>query len=353
MGEFSTLAPYSKYPFVLLVPQHITERILADRVREEGISVYRPFKAIGLKVNELDPDITNVVFEDGQVVQARYVVGADGSKSIVRGEAGIHYADPDGEGGASELKQAIVADVTFSSPPPAGRDEILFILSSGNFFLCIPLPPSAYEGQEVWRIGTGIPMGVPPHSPSTEYLQGVVDAYGPGRIPQSAMPNLVPMKIEKTVWSTRFRTHSAISSTPFARLSNAGGVVVLVGDAAHLHPPAGGQGMNLGLRDAVFLGPVLAEHLKRSARVQTPSERAKLDEPLKNWADSRHVQALKIIALAKRILGGASWKDEITWYFGVIPVNWAKVRSALLGLASLAGYTKKMVPWALSGLANR
>ncbi len=77
-------------------------------------------------------------------------------------------------------------------------------------------------------------MGVPPHSPSTEYLQGVVDAYGPGRIPQSAMPNLVPLKIEKTIWSTRFRTHSAISSTPFARLSNAGGVVILVGDAVSL-----------------------------------------------------------------------------------------------------------------------
>ena len=58
--------------------------MLAERVKEEGIAVYRPAKVVNLAPNELDPDTTDVVFEDDQVIQARYVVGADGTKSIVR-----------------------------------------------------------------------------------------------------------------------------------------------------------------------------------------------------------------------------------------------------------------------------
>ncbi len=133
--------------------------------------------------------------------------------------------------GEGPLKQVVLADVVFSTPPPAEPNELFFVLTSGNFFICIPMPPSSYDGQNVWRIGFGIPNGVPPQSPPTEYLQGFLDAYGPACIPSSAMPDRVPLKIEKTVWSTRFRTHSAIADTPFTRLSGTGGVIVLIGDA--------------------------------------------------------------------------------------------------------------------------
>ena len=107
-------------------------------------------------------------------------------------------------------------------------------MAHGNFFGCVPLPPSSYEGQQVWRLATGVPTGVPPHAPPTEYLQQLVDAFGPGSIPASAWPDQshYSMQIEKTVWSTRFRTHSAIAETPFKRLGDGkGGPVILVGDA--------------------------------------------------------------------------------------------------------------------------
>ena len=110
--------------------------------------------------------------------------------------------------------------------------------------------------------------------------------------------------------------------------------------------------MNLGLRDAVFLGPVLAEHLKRSTGAETVS-RAELDAPLKEWAAWRHEQALKVIALAKGLMSIATWQDKTTWYFGFIPVNWVSVRNFLFWVGGVTGTAKKRAPWRLSGLQNR
>lgn len=84
LADFKNLTPYTKYPFLLLAPQHITERVLRDRIKEKEIKVFRPFKVVDMKVNELDANYTDVIFEDGQVVQAKYVVGADGARSTVR-----------------------------------------------------------------------------------------------------------------------------------------------------------------------------------------------------------------------------------------------------------------------------
>ena len=110
--------------------------------------------------------------------------------------------------------------------------------------------------------------------------------------------------------------------------------------------------MNLGLRDAVLLGPVLAEHLKRSTSSPLLS-RDELDAPLKKWAEWRHGQALKIIRLTKGLLRFATWKNEITWHAGFIPVNWTRVRSFALWFGGVTGLVKKKVPMRLSGLEIR
>ena len=145
--------------------------------------------------------------------------------------------DPDGEGSASEvLKQAVLADVTFASQPPCSPDEWLLMMSNGNFCLCVPLPKASHDGQLVWRISTGVPTGEAPHAPSTEYLQDLVDAYGPGSIPLSASSRGEPLRIDTTLWSTRYRTHSAIADTPFARLSGVGAPILLIGDAVSVLP---------------------------------------------------------------------------------------------------------------------
>lgn len=274
----------------------------------------------------------------------------------VREAAGISYTDPDGENSKKEdLHQAVVADITFASPPPIGPTEILFVLSNGNIFILLPLPPSAYNGEKVWRMAIGIPVGNPPRAPPQDYLQGLIDAYGPGTIPASALENKEPLRIEKTVWSSRFRTESAVASTHFTRMKGAsgqGGVVVLVGDAAHKHPPAGGQGMNLGLRDAVFLGPVLSAHLRAGTQTASPAGTATLDAPLQKWADVRHERALTVVRMVKNIMSTAAYKDEITWHYGFIPVNWVRVRNFLLWVGDVTGRAKNTIPWRLSGLLN-
>ena len=70
------------------------------------------------------------------------------------------------------------------------------------------------------------------------------------------------------------------------------------------------------------------------------------------WAADRHAKALKVIKLAKGLLGAATWKDEITWYLGCVPVNWVYVRNFMMSLGRWTGMAQKM-PWALSGLQNQ
>lgn len=83
-GDFKTLTGHTKYPFMLLTPQHITERILEQRVKEQKINVHRPCRVVDLQVNRENSNYTDVIFEDGQVVEANYVIGADGARSAVR-----------------------------------------------------------------------------------------------------------------------------------------------------------------------------------------------------------------------------------------------------------------------------
>lgn len=254
------------------------------------------------------------------------------------------------------MKLGVIADVTFNVQPVTKRTEPRVYLSNGNFSVCFPLPSSSYDGEDVWRIAGGIPTGEPPRAPGTEYLQGLLDAYGPGSLPPATRETTVPLKIAKIICSSRFTMHSAIAATPFVRLrtpsGKPGGVVILIGDAAHKHPPTGGQGMNLGLRDAVFLGPVLTAHAQRSARHMSPEVRAKLDEPLEAWAEQRHEVALKVIRFAKETLSSMTRKDEVVWHWGILPVNWLKVRNFMMWFWNITGIARRVVPWQLSGLKS-
>jgi 2-polyprenyl-6-methoxyphenol hydroxylase-like FAD-dependent oxidoreductase len=81
VADFSVLKGRTRYPFISLVPQFITEQVLTRKAVVRGIRMFSPLKVVGLKINKLNAQYTDVIFEDGQVVEARYVVGADGAKS--------------------------------------------------------------------------------------------------------------------------------------------------------------------------------------------------------------------------------------------------------------------------------
>jgi 2-polyprenyl-6-methoxyphenol hydroxylase-like FAD-dependent oxidoreductase len=244
--------------------------------------------------------------------------------------------------------------------PPAGFTNLIYLLGDGNFFFMFPLPAGSYDEPNVWRIGGGVLSGDLPRTPSAEYLQNLMDTEGPTVIPSSALLKYQPLKITKVLWSTRFRTDSAIADKYITRLTRTstngqitGGLVILIGDAAHKQPLTGGQGMNLGLRDAVFLGPALAQHITNSIVAQSEAERKEADEQLIKWSHQRHAQALTVIALANRTLSIFSIRRGIRWYFGIIPVNWAWVRSWTIWFFVVTGISRRVTPWRLSGLYNR
>jgi len=357
-ADFSYLVPYTRYPFTLLIPQHVTEYVLGEQVKSLGVRVFRPFRVVGIKNSEHEENILDVLFESGESMHVNYVVGADGAKSTVRQLAGIGFADPDG---SNDDSQMILADIMFSPlpNPPISKDQIAATVTPHGISLILPLPPSVssgYQNQEplsesaVYRIFCSVPpsLGVPPHAPPTAYFQSLLDQFGPVTLSSDPSVNPHPVHISSTLWSARFRTHSAIAERFFVRFGNkqstpnadkeTGGVIFLIGDAAHIHSPAGGQGMNLGLRDAIGLGPVLASHLQQS---QT-SPPANDDRVLREHASARYARAMSIIHLTKRILSTAQATSSSS-----------SVAYWLMRLFGKISWVRNMMVWRLSGLGTR
>ena len=276
--------------------------------------------------------------------------------------AGIGFSDSTVVEGETEnnLAQMILADVTFDT---MGADDFTssITLSPNSLFLCFPLPSTfneflAAEGQvpiseRVYRIGCGVPLeeGEIPHSPPKEYLQNLVDRFGPYHL--ASDPNK-PTCIKEVIWSSRFRNHASIAGTTFSRLGpgepGEGGVILLIGDAAHIHSPAGGQGMNLGLRDAIFLGEALTKHIRA-----TESELLfEADAILCDFATTRHARALEVIKLTKNILSvaGMKYRGRMSWW---CPVDSATFRAWMLWALGSIPFVQRKVAWELSGLSRR
>lgn len=379
--NLSSLDKHTRHPYSLIIPQNLTEYILGEKLKSYGVTVHRPCKVTSLKMNENDGDLTDVVFEDGKTITAKYVIGADGARSVVRQMAGISFTDPDtGEKGdrITNLAQMVLADVVFE-----GGDNIDFLItmSPESFFLSIPLPSSfndllAENGQEVrgqiYRIGAGVPLvdGEIPHSPSKEYLQNLVDRFGPTVLSSDASvnPSSTPVRIKEIIWATRFRTHSAIAEKAFTRLggdelqgatvaadkstTKRGGIILLIGDAAHIHSPAGGQGMNLGIRDAVFLGDALIKHINASS-LQPNSQPSSIDTDyiLREFAEERHTRALEVISFTKNLNSLFGTQDKkISWLF---PISITTVRDWVMWLGGKLGFMQARMAWAMSGLGRR
>jgi 2-polyprenyl-6-methoxyphenol hydroxylase-like FAD-dependent oxidoreductase len=172
--------------------------------------------------------------------------------------AGIGFADPSGltDKDTNNLTQMVLADVRFTPDPipPIPTNEMEGVISPNSFFILLPL--TLCTTKNVYRVVCGVPVssGKPPHAPTTAYLQDLVDKYGPVELISNPSANPHPVQISETMWSSRFRTHSAVADRFFSRfgLDNSventsnpenGGAILLVGDAAHIHPPAGGQGI--------------------------------------------------------------------------------------------------------------
>lgn len=292
--DFSGLP--TEYPYSLMVPQSTTERLLLERLEELGGSVQRPRSVTAI---DQDPDGVTATFEDGDVVRARYVVGADGIRSIARQQAGIDF-----EGSVYD-ESFVLADVKLTGDAP--HDQVILYWATAGLTVVAPLPDGTY------RIVA--PVADAPEVPSAEFVQQILDTrVGADRLEVTAV-----------IWGSRFRVHHRVADTFRA------GRLLLAGDAAHVHSPAGGQGMNLGIQDAVALAHALAAVLDGAP-----------DSLLDEYSDTRRPIAKDVVAMTDRLTRLAT-----------LPRAARPIRNAVIGLAGRVPSIRLALARRLSGLVYR
>ncbi|OMC09736.1 FAD-dependent monooxygenase [Mycobacterium sp. SP-6446] len=293
--DFSDLP--TKYPYSLMLSQADTEQLLLERLHELGGQVIRPKT---LRRLAQDADGVTATFDDGETIRARYVVGADGMKSVVREQAGIGFA------GSEFAESFTLADVRLAGAAP--RDEVILFYANEGLTVLAPLPG------DIFRIVA--PAADAPKAPSAEFVQALLDSrgFGPG---ESVVTELL--------WGTRFHIHHRVADSYRA------GRLLLAGDAAHVHSPAGGQGMNLGILDAISLARALSEVVGGGS-----------DTALDTYAAVQRGYAAQVLKLTGRLTKMAT-----------LPRPVRPVRNSAMRLAAGVPAVRRQIAVQLSGLDRR
>lgn len=293
--DFSVLP--TGFAYSLMVPQATTERLLLDRLIELGGKVIRPKRLASVRQ---DADGATATFDDGDVIRARYVVGADGIHSTVREQAAIGF-----EGGVYHESFAL-ADVRLRGEAPA--DEVILFWAKAGLTVVAPLPG------DIFRIVAPVPDA--PEEPSAQFIQQLLDerGLGAGR-----------MVVTEVIWGSRFRIHHRVADSYRA------GRLLLVGDAAHVHSPAGGQGMNLGIQDGVALADALAAVLSGAP-----------DSVLDEYSAARRPIAQQVVEMTDRLTRLAT-----------LPRAARPIRNVVIGLVGRIPAVQRALAMRLSGLVYR
>ena len=217
------------HPYVLGIPQNITDRLLAEHAAEVGAEIRRGRELVGLSQDE---DGVTAELADGTRLGARYLVGCDGGRSLIRKTAGIAFS------GWDSTISNLIAEVQMTEEPPFG------------------LRRDARGIHSLSKVEGGQAVGV------------LVTEQRPGRTDEPTMSDLSETLI--SVYGTDFGLHSPTFISRFTDAtrqaeSYRNGRVLLAGDAAHVHYPVGGQGLNIGVQDAVNLGWKLAQVVKKTS----------------------------------------------------------------------------------------
>jgi 2-polyprenyl-6-methoxyphenol hydroxylase-like FAD-dependent oxidoreductase len=221
----------SPYPYGLMLPQSETERLLEERLAGVGVNVERQVEVLGYKNMDTGVEAT-LRHADGQeeIVSAKWLLGCDGAHSIVRHILGVPFA------GDTMNSDWMLADIHMSGYLFPDTEASVYWHKDGAFVI-FPISPGRY------RVIADLPpttAAVAPE-PTLEQVQAIMDRRGPGGL-----------KAFDPIWLAGFR----INGRKVANYRS--GRVFLLGDAAHVHSPAGGQGMNTGMQDAFNLAWKLA-----------------------------------------------------------------------------------------------
>ncbi|MFI1168990.1 rifampin monooxygenase [Streptomyces sp. NPDC020801] len=220
------------HPYGLSTLQPVTERLLDERALELGAEIRRGCEVVGLSQSD-DAAAAGVTVElaDGTQLRSRYLVGCDGGRSAVRRELGVGFP------GEPAKVETLLGDMEMSEDPATVAAVVAEVRKTQLRFGTIP------NGDGTYRI--------------------VVPADGVAE-DRATAPTLEEFKQQLRVFAgTDFGVHSPRWLSRFGDATRQAeryrvGRVLLAGDAAHIHPPTGGQGLNLGVQDAFNLGWKLA-----------------------------------------------------------------------------------------------
>jgi 2-polyprenyl-6-methoxyphenol hydroxylase-like FAD-dependent oxidoreductase len=291
----------TRYPMLLIVPQSGTERLLEERARELGVPVRRGHEIVGLSQSgdrvqlELDG-------QDGrQTVTARYVVGADGAHSVVRHLIGVDFV------GRQYATHIMLADVRLGRPPA----ETLFgTTTPDGLVLFVPFGDGWFRAIAWDRRREQVPLDEPVtvEELRESFRRIAGDDFGMG----------------EPRWSTRF-----LSERRQARTYRKGRVF-LAGDAAHVHSPVGGQGMNTGIQDAMNLGWKLGATVRGWGRPDLldtyQTERHPVGETVLRMTDG----AYKLVMSRSRL--GAAWRRGVIRTMLHVPPARRRIAGLLSGI---------------------
>ncbi len=221
----------SEYAYLLGIPQPVIEQLLEDHAVELGAQVRRGCTVVGLRQ---DDEGVTVELDDGEHIRSRYLVGCDGARSTVRKLLGIGFP------GEPSRTETLMGEMEVGVSPESIATRVAEIGTTHRSFWLRP------AGERVYSV-------VVPAA-------GVSDRAEP--------PTLEDFQLQlRTIAGTDFGVHSPRWLSRFGDATRLAeryrvGRVLLAGDAAHIHPPMGGQGLNLGVQDAVNLGWKLAAQVR-------------------------------------------------------------------------------------------
>ena len=244
MSDFPTRHPYS-----LGIWQNQIERIMAAWIAELLVRIYYGCEVTGFAQDDTGVDVER---SDGEPLRAQFLVGCDGGRSVIRKSAGIEFP------GWDPTKSNLIAEVEVTEEPPRGiRHDATGIHGLHRL----------EDGRTVRVIVTEQQLG-PSSEPTLHDLSAaLITVYG------------TDFGIHSPTWIARFTDMTRQAATYRA------GRVLLAGDSAHVHYPAGGQGLSLGVQDAVNLGWKLAQVVKGTSP----------DSLLDTYQDERHPVAARAL----------------------------------------------------------
>jgi 3-(3-hydroxy-phenyl)propionate hydroxylase len=219
----------TRHPYTLGLWQNHIERILAGWIDELGVPVRRGCEVAGF---DQDDNGVEVQLRDGERMRALFLVGADGGRSAVRKAAGIGFP------GWDATRSSLIAEVKVTAETPAGMriDEV------GVHGLQL-----MEDGRTTRVVVTEKHLGPAAEPGLADLSRALTDIYG------------TDFGVHSPTWISRF------SDATRQAAAYRSGRVLLAGDAAHIHSPSGGQGIGLGIQDAVNLGWKLAQAVHGTA----------------------------------------------------------------------------------------